>query len=252
MPVAIVDAALQSAIEAFAHGFAFTRSFKHPFLADQIDGVWALRDGLRRGKQPYRSEEWVAIDQPPEHVDAVARAGTRGRFKLCVVARPGDEPATRDAYKAIGYRLQATEPLMVHPLSRVPACQCPADIARVLDAPTADRAAKFYGSRQLLPEHLKADAPVRLYVATIGEQVVGQVRSVRTPSGAAWCTNVFVAPKFRRRGIAKSLLAQMLRDDRRGGATQSVLLASHAGAQLYPHVGYRQIGTLLMLTPKKR
>jgi len=44
----------------------------------------------------------------------------------------------------------------------------------------------------------------------------------------------------------------MLRDDRGGGAETAVLLASHAGAKLYAAVGYGQIGTLLILTPRKR
>jgi predicted acetyltransferase len=56
----------------------------------------------------------------------------------------------------------------------------------------------------------------------------------------------------RRRGIGTALLAKMLRDDRAHGARQSVLLASHAGALLYPHVGYEQIGMLLMFVRRKK
>jgi predicted acetyltransferase len=63
---------------------------------------------------------------------------------------------------------------------------------------------------------------------------------------------MYVSPPFRRRGIARSLLCQMLHDDRAGGAQTAVLLASHTGAKLYPVVGYEQIGTLLLFTPKKR
>ncbi len=63
---------------------------------------------------------------------------------------------------------------------------------------------------------------------------------------------MYVAPKFRRRGIAQGMLCRMLRDDRSGGAKIAVLLASHAGAKLYSVVGYQQIGSLLCFTPKKR
>ena len=62
---------------------------------------------------------------------------------------------------------------------------------------------------------------------------------------------MFVEPDFRRRGIGKSLLLRMLRDDRAAGATLSVLLASHAGALLYPTVGYQEIGKLLLFTPRR-
>jgi hypothetical protein len=44
----------------------------------------------------------------------------------------------------------------------------------------------------------------------------------------------------------------MLRDDRGHGSTCSVLLASHAGALLYPKypkVGHEMIGLLLLFTP---
>lgn len=44
----------------------------------------------------------------------------------------------------------------------------------------------------------------------------------------------------------------MLRTTRRNGATASSLLASHAGAKLYPAVGYEQIGELLAYTPRNR
>jgi hypothetical protein len=44
----------------------------------------------------------------------------------------------------------------------------------------------------------------------------------------------------------------MLRDDREHGADRAVLTASHTGALLYPLVGYRQIATLYLYTPRKR
>jgi hypothetical protein len=56
-------------------------------------------------------------------------------------------------------------------------------------------------------------------------------------------------PAARRRpGIAGA----DVRDDRAGGNSKSVLLASHAGALLYPNVGYEQIGALLIFAPRMR
>ena len=69
---------------------------------------------------------------------------------------------------------------------------------------------------------------------------------------AAALAPVSVLPAFQRRGIGKALLAKMLRDDRAHGDRQSALLATHAGAMLYPHVGYRQLGLLLMYVPKRK
>ena len=68
----------------------------------------------------------------------------------------------------------------------------------------------------------------------------------------AWIGMVLVHPEFRRRGIGGAMLCRMLRDDRSGGAKAGVLLSSHAGAKLYPIVGYEQIATLYLFTPRKK
>jgi len=48
---------IESTIEVFARGFAFTRSFTHPYLAERIaPGVWVLRDATR-ARGSYRAEE---------------------------------------------------------------------------------------------------------------------------------------------------------------------------------------------------
>jgi len=80
---------------------------------------------------------------------------------------------------------------------------------------------------------------------------VGWVSSVVT-GDTTWCANMFVKPKYRRRGIARSLMCRLLRDDRAAGAHMAVLLASHVGANLYMAVGYREIGTLMVFTPKRK
>jgi predicted N-acetyltransferase YhbS len=62
---------------------------------------------------------------------------------------------------------------------------------------------------------------------------------------------MYVNESHRRRGIGQALLARMLRDDRARGSKGSVLLASHAGALLYPRVDYERIGKLLMFAPAR-
>ncbi|MFT5085718.1 MAG: putative GNAT family acetyltransferase [Planctomycetota bacterium] len=63
---------------------------------------------------------------------------------------------------------------------------------------------------------------------------------------------MWVQPAFRRRGIDRAMLCRMLCDDRAVDAERAVLTASHAGAKIYPLVGYKEIGTLMLYTPKKR
>ena len=245
------------AIEAFVRGFTFTRSITHPYIGEQIGDIWVMRDAPRKGKSPrYRTEEWVAHAIAPREIDRTVRAHSRGRFTICTLCA-NDEPdqQMRTDYKRLGYRLNRTEPLMVHTLKDIPAFEQPARLERVTTLQMAERVNKAARSRQLLPAHLPGDdslqAPIRQYVALIDGEIVGRVASI-VAGDDTWVSNMFVTPEFRRRGIARALLSRMLRDDRAAGARQSVLLASHTGAKLYPIVGYQQIGILYIYTPTNR
>lgn len=244
---------IERAIEVFVRGFAFTRSFTHPYVAESVGPLWVTRDAPRKGRADYRREEWMSPPGvAPAEVDRLARQGTRGAYAICAFRRP-DEPdgELRTGYKAIGYRLGVTEPLMAHPLQRVPRLAEPYHVTRVTTPELADRLAKQARSRQLLPEHLKPDSPLRQYVALDGDLLIGWVKSIAV-GDATWVSNMYVAPEYRRRGVGRSMLVRMLRDDRAAGATCSVLTASHTGALLYPVVGYELVGELLLFTPKRR
>jgi GNAT superfamily N-acetyltransferase len=244
---------LSAAIETFARGFAFTRSFTHPYLAERVGPLWALRDGPCV-RSDYRAQEWVAADTPPAEVVRIVKANAAGRYAICHIRGEGeDDTAIRAEYKRLGYRLRNTEPMFVHDLHRVPRFEMPATIERVRTPALADRLAKAAKSRQILPEYLEAgdSAPIRQYAALDDhEAIIGWVRSI-VVGRSTWVSNMFVEPAHRRRGIGSALLAKMLRDDRAAGAECSTLLASHAGAKLYPRVGYRSIGELLLYSPVK-
>lgn len=241
---------MQVAIETFARGVAFTRSFTHPCEAERVGPLWVLRDAPRK-RGEYRTEEWIAYAASPKEVDRLVRAKTRGRYAICAIHgidEPDDE--LRDGYRSLRYRLRTTEPLMLHDLQQIPQCTSPARIDRVMTGELADQLARTARTRQILPEHLTEEAPLRQYVAFVGGQLVGYVRSI-VAGEASWCSNMYVLPEFRRRGIARAMLCRMLNDDREYGARCAVLLASHVGARLYPVVGYRQLGTLLLYSPAK-
>lgn len=241
---------LHWAIEVFAHGFCFTRSFTHPYLAERVGEIWVVRDAPRK-RGEYRREEWIAHGITPEEVDATARKHTRGRFAICAIhgTDESDQPL-RAGFKTLNYRLGGTEPIMVHELKRIPRFDSAVEIARVTTADLADLVNKAARARQILTEHLGKDSPLRQYVALVDNKPVGWVRSIDVCQ-ATWCADMYVMPEFRRRGIARAMMAQMLRDDRAHGSELAVLTASHAGAKLYPIVGYKQIGTLMLYTPKK-
>jgi GNAT superfamily N-acetyltransferase len=234
---------IDEALEGFARGFCFTRSFTHPYVPEKIGRVWVVRDAPRQSGD-YRGEEYILHGLTAKEVDRMARKHTRGRFSVCALSAAGEDgDALKEDYKKLGYRLQCTEPMMVHSLKRIPDFKEPARTERVTTQAVADELAKAARSRQILPEHFAGDSPLRQYVARIDDEIVGWVRSVLV-NDMGWCSNMFVKPEFRRRGIARSLLARMLREDKSRGAKAAVLMASHTGAMLYPVVGYEQIGTL--------
>jgi len=245
------SAEISAALEVFVHGFCAQKSATHPYEYQCFDEVWQMRDVARKNPKNYRKEEWIAYGTPAADVDALARKHTRGRFFICAVRGMDDsDEAVRTSYKQLGYRLLVTEPFFIHRLKKISKASSPATIERVTTPEMAIRFGKASRSRPISQEHLKKDAAFRQYVAIINGEIVGWVRSIDAAS-STWCANMYVRPKLRRQGIGKALLAKMLRDDRARGAKQSVLLASHTGALLYPRVGYEQIGLLYIFAPRK-
>ena len=242
---------LETALEVFARGICVPRSFTHPCLAERVDGMWVTRDAPRR-RGRYRREEWFAHGIAPDETVRTITRHTRGQYAICAICAAGerDEPV-RAGYRALDYRLGFTEPIMVHRLLRIPRFGSPTEIVRVLDAVLADKVNKAVRRRQILPEHLEPDAPLRMYAAMVEGEPAGWVSSIEV-AGATWCAGLYVMPDYRRRGIGRALMCRMLRDDRSYGSKMAVLAASHTGALLYPLVGYRQIGTLYSYTPRRR
>jgi GNAT superfamily N-acetyltransferase len=242
---------IEFSIEVFVRGHSAGRSRTFPYEASRVGPLWVMRDAPRRNARDYRKEEWIAYGVDAKEADTVARRHARGRFFLCVMIGEGepDQP-TRVAYKALGYRLLATEGFFVQRLQRIPRARSPVAIERVRTPELAARLGKATRTRPIASDLLGEGAPFRQYVAFDGEDIVGRVRSVDAV-GATWCADMYVAPSHRRRGIGQALLCRMLRDDRAGGSKCSVLTASHTGALLYPRVGYDRIGTLFMFAPRR-
>lgn len=244
---------LKHAVEVFAKGFAFTRSFTHPYLPVRRGPLWRLTDGQRPQSDSRRNEEWLACGVSPAVVRARVRREAQGRHSISVILPAGaPDEGVREAYRAMQYRLITTEDLMVHDLKALPGVPrgVPAVVERVRSAGMADRLTRAARTRQILPEHLATDRPLRAYVALRGGAAVGWVRSI-TVGRATWCSNMHVVARWRRKGIATALVRRMLADDQRDGSRTAVLSASHAGTRLYLACGYRILGRLLMFLPRR-
>lgn len=242
---------LRTAIEVFLGGVAFARSYTYPYEVHQVGRLWVMRDAPRKRPADYRREEWVVYGLDPVKADALIRRETRGRYCICAM-RDIDQPdgPLRAAYKAAGYRLGGTEAMMVHRLERVPDFREPFPVRRVTTAEMAERLNKATRRRQIRPEDLAEGARFRSYVAMDGPRVIGWGHSIAVGEHA-WVQSMFVFPSYRRRGIGKAILSRLLRDDQSRRVKASYLSASHAGAMLYPHLGFETIGHLLLYTPRK-
>lgn len=242
---------LEQGIDAFCSGFSFTRSFTHPYEVVRTGNFWQMRDGPRK-KGDRRSSEVVTTEHDAELVLSHLRGIEGERLFLCVLhdVHTAEQPII-DGFKSQGCRLTNREPMMVKALNSIPGISEPCPISRVVDADRAAAIAKAARSKQiLLPDIHDGEADLRLFAAWDGETPIGWVRSIKTSTESAWVSNMFVKQDYRRRGIGKSLMVAMLRDDQRYGFKQSVLLASHSGTLLYETVGYERIGTLLLFDPK--
>lgn len=248
---------IDHAIEVFVHGFGFVRSRTHPYVAERVGPAWVLRDAPRRDPKKYRREEWVACGVEPLALSELAREHARGRYALCVVRPEADDPMPiRQAYKALGYRLNTTEPFLWHRLADIPSGHTGVTIEQVTTPEQAERLRSAGGPRPPA-EGFGPGGRLRQYAALVEGVPVGWVASIAVRddgSGTAstWCSDLYVAPEHRRRGVGRALMTRMLRDDRASGMVCSVLSASHAGALLYPRVGYELLGEFLMYTPVRR
>ncbi|MBX3119571.1 MAG: GNAT family N-acetyltransferase [Fimbriimonadaceae bacterium] len=250
-------AELDTAVEVFAHGFSFVRSYTKPYPAQKVGDIWVLIDAATsRSGQPVkypRKTEVLAHSLPPEEIIRQVQAAGLGWHFLCYIGSVGArEDEIRDAFRGFGYRKLATEWMFVHSLDDIPVVESVPPIRRVTEMSellSIKRAMRRWPMR--LEDLPIDDAPQRLYAAIEGSSAYGWVSSV--PVGKqSWVSNLFVTPEQRGKGLGRALMSHLLLEDRRYGIEQSVLMASAAGARLYPHLGYREIGTLQVFCPAKR
>lgn len=234
---------LHQAIEVSIHGFAAGKSLYYPYAVRSLHGLYHLADCPPR--KDSRKEEVFAVDRSPEEVVAVLREAGLGWHFLCDVAPVDADPKERKAaYKALGYRAMATEWVFAHDLRDIPAFESEPP-ARWVRSPE-----EWAGIPQHTRQKRKWVDGFRQYGAWDAAGSYGWAES--RPHGAhAYTADVYVHPEHRGRGLGRALMSRLLRDDREQGLQGNALIASTAGARLYPHLGYRLLGTMQMFCPAR-
>jgi GNAT superfamily N-acetyltransferase len=236
------NAILSEATAAFVAGWTAIKRLTGPFEVKRLGKAYLAFDPTGR-----RRAELIGAGQSSAELVGEA-AGETGRIAISAIHSEGDDlDARNEAFRKLGWRLLATEGLFVHELKDLP----PSD-SRVRRARTAVDVARVAKVLRRRPASLGVedidDAAIRLYEANVGGKTVGWVKSVQAGADG-WVADLKVLEPHRRKGLGRALMAALLADDARLGRRRSVLLASHAGAMLYPTLGYRRIGTLMLLMP---
>ena len=245
---------IDAAIETFAGGWCYTRSFTHPYLATRLTPqVLRLHDGPRSNPNAdVRREEFVCFGCSPTEALAISASAATGNYAICFVLPLGaDDTEVRKEFKALGCRLGATEAFMDNDVPDILATEPIIPVVRIADQAHADAIGKAWRRKQILSRDIGNENAVhRVYTIHDGEKYIGSCGSIRV-GDASWISSLYVDAEYRRKGLGKALMTRVMADDRALGIRKNVLLASHTGAMLYPTIGFSQLGTLYIYNPPR-
>ena len=245
---------IDAAIETFAGGWCYTRSFTHPYVATRLTPqVLQLHDGPRSNPNAdVRRDEFVCFGCSPSEALEISASAAKGNFAICFVLPVGvDDTEVRKEFKALGCRLGATEAFMDNTQAHIEPTEPIIPIVRIADQAHADAIGKAWRRKQILSRDIGNESAIhRVYTIHDGEKFIGSCGSIRV-GDASWISSLYVDAAYRRKGLGTALMTRVMADDRALGITKNVLLASHTGALLYPKVGYAQLGTLYIYNPPR-
>jgi len=237
---------LPRAVEVFVQAFCASKSAFHPYLARRTGPLWVMEDAPGR-KQGPRKTEVVAVELAPgQIVQALNHAGLGWHFVCDVFSDPAEQAARKAEFRRLGYRALATEWIFVHDLREMP--DTPATEPEPRLVASAEEWARIPFPRSM--RYPDGDG-VRPYAIWTETEFFGRVCS-RTFERTGYVSDLYVPAPHRRKGYGRALMARLLFGDREEGLDGSVLVASTAGAKLYPLLGYRQIATLALYCPLER
>ena len=245
---------IDAAIETFAGGWCYTRSFTHPYLATRLTPqILQLHDGPRSNPNAdVRRDEFVCFGCLPNEALEISAEAAKGNFAICFVLPAGaDDTEVRKEFKLLGCRLGATEAFMENDTPEIEPTEPIIPIVRIADQAHADAIGKAWRRKQILSRDIGNENAIhRVYTIHDGNKFIGSCGSIRV-GDAGWISSLYVDADYRRKGLGTALMTRVMSDDRALGITRSVLLASHTGAMLYPQVGFRQLGMLYIYNPPR-
>lgn len=238
-------------VKVFVKGHCFMRSISYPYVWDGLGGLYLMQDGPGKRRVP-RKAEIVVHGTSPQAAAEFARARKLGRHFVSHMLKLGQSSAeTRSAYKALRYRSLGAEEFFVHDMRCVPTFAADPEPRRVASLAESEMIrAQRRNKKPMRDEDIGADSPGHRLYAVLTDEAIGWVGSV-VLGDDSWVADLFVREAFRCNGYGAALMSHMLTAEKSLGIKRSVLLASTAGARLYPKLGYKHIGTLELFCPMR-
>ena len=101
------------------------------------------------------------------------------------------------------------------------------------------------GNLRVLVRGMQADGTLTLVTARIEDRDAGTFLLASDPSSSAAGIYYFaVPPRYRRRGVATAMMAEILRIARRGGKRKILLQATPSGVPFYHAAGFEALGEI--------
>ena len=101
------------------------------------------------------------------------------------------------------------------------------------------------GNLRVLVRGIRADGTLTLVTARIEDRDAGTFLLASDPSSPAAGVYYFaVPPRYRRRGVATAMMAEILRIARRGGKRKILLQATPSGVPFYHAAGFEALGEI--------
>ena len=235
---------IPDAIEVFVRSFSLAKSKTYPYVPTKVGDLWIMRDDPPRKKE--RKIEIIAHGPNPADIVKEVEESQVGWHFLCHIHAPDEDfQGIRKQFKELGYRSMSTEWLFAHALANIPIHDSTPPVRPVPDVETLDQINRVTSRPKILRPN------TRFFSVWDETKEVGWVTSIPFKD-SAWVHDLYVQSEFRGKGYGRALMSKLLMSDRENGVKQSVLLASSAGARLYPYIGYQQIGVLQMFCPITR
>lgn len=239
---------INQALEIFMYGEIGIPSVENRSQCHVIDGLSILHVDDVWNQEPHVADEVIVQNHSPAAVLAtLANYQLATDHRITLVDRPASEHA---AYGAAGYRHSSNEVLLVRSLSDLPSL----DQRYSVDQAKTISEMQWLNSndpanRAWISETRLHEPGLRHSFIALDQRVVARVRTCRIDAEHSYVMNLYTAPEYRRRGIARALMIHVLHEAAAHGEQWSVLVASEAGLPLYQALGYEQRASLVVFEP---